>query len=75
MWFKALGYISYVIELLTLASQAPTLSKDQLAYRAADVVFRAVDYALQGKASRRVSRYKITEAVFVVVDAIDDVLR
>ena len=74
MWFKAFGYISYVIELLTLASSFKVTPNDVLAARIADIVYRAVDYGTSGLASRSIDRQKLTEAVRQVVDVVDDVL-
>lgn len=74
MWFKALGYISYVIELLSLAPQFKGLSNELLASRLADIIYRAVDYGTKGLASRSIPKDKLVAAVRQVVDVIDDVL-
>ena len=74
MFFKALGYVSYVIELLTLAASFKGTPNDVLAAQIADVIYRAVDRGTGGLASRSIPKDKITEAVRQIVDVVDDVL-
>jgi len=73
-YFKALGFVSYVIELLSLAGQSHALPAPALAGAAADIVYRAVDAALRGKASRAIDKEKLTNAVSELVDVILDVV-
>lgn len=73
-YFKAFGYISYVIELLTLAATYKSLPPDLLGARVADVVYRAVDQGLRGKASRAIDRVKLVESVQQVINVVLDVM-
>jgi hypothetical protein len=74
VFFKALRYVSYVVELLRLAVTFKGTSNDVLAAKITDVIFRAVDQGTGGLASRSIPKDKLVEAVRQVVDVIDDVV-
>jgi len=74
-YLKALGYVSYIGELLALTVGARTLPLDVVAAQASDIVYRAVDQATKGQARRAIDREKLTSAVGTVVDVVVDVVR
>jgi hypothetical protein len=74
MWLQALGYISFIIELLSLVALAGRTPNQELARQAADILFRAVNRGLGGKAQHVIDKDKLTNAVAQIVDVIDDVL-
>ena len=73
-YLRALAYVSYIMELITIAGTWRGREPEDLAEQIADVLYRAVDYALMGTATRTVDREKLTSAVGDMVAVVDDVL-
>ena len=72
-YFKALSYLPYVIELLTLVPLIGKMPHADAASRLSNVLFRLADQVTGGKATRAVESAKVDQVAHGIVDLIVDI--